>query len=80
MKKFLFLLFLVIIVVGCGAQTKTIVGNTITVAWDAPDLTGIPIAEVAYEIVLQKVSDSSISLIATVVTLEAPIVFWKSVV
>jgi hypothetical protein len=73
MKYIIAILLLVAVFAGC--QTKTIVGSTITVQWDAPALGTIPPAEMSYEVWLQPYPTGTAVLMATVATLEQPITF-----
>ena len=73
MKYAIIVLLFVTALVGC--QTKTIVGATITVTWDAPALGTIPMAQISYEVVLQPYPTGTQVLLATVAMLEEPITF-----
>jgi hypothetical protein len=75
MKRFLLVALLVLTALSVSCQTKTIVGSTITVAWDAPALGTIPVAQISYELVLQPYPTGTQVLLATVATLEEPITF-----
>lgn len=74
MKKVLILALLLVALVGC-AQTKVLVGKTITLAWDAPALGGIPLSEVSYEVYLQPYPTGTSTLVGTVTALEQVVTF-----
>lgn len=75
MKRFLLVALLALVALAIGCQTKTIVGSTITVAWDAPALGTIPVAQISYELVMQPYPTGTQVLLATVTDLEEPITF-----
>jgi hypothetical protein len=75
MRRLSFVLLATLVAVSISCQTKTIVGSTITVAWDAPALGTIPVAQISYEVVLQPYPTGTQVLLATVATLEEPITF-----
>lgn len=75
MKRILLVLLTVLVCLNAGCQTKTIVGSTITVQWDAPALGTIPVAQISYELVLQPYPAGTQVLLATVGTLEEPVTF-----
>jgi len=75
MKRFLLVALLALVALAIGCQTKTIVGSTITVAWDAPALGTIPVAQISYELVMQPYPTGAQVLLATVTDLEEPITF-----
>jgi len=73
MKYVVALLLFVASLAGC--QVRTIVGSTIIVEWDAPDLGAIPPAEITYEVYMEPYPGGAAVLIGTVATLEQPITF-----
>jgi len=75
LKRILLVLLTVLVCLNAGCQTKTIVGSTITVQWDAPALGTIPVAQISYELVLQPYPAGTQVLLATVGTLEEPVTF-----
>ncbi len=74
MRRLMILGLLLVALVGCG-QTKTIVGSTITVTWDAPTLGAIPPAEIAYEVVLQPRPSGTVTLVGTATMIEQVVAF-----
>ena len=58
-----------------SCQTKTIVGSTITVTWDAPSLGTIPAAEMSYEVWMQPYPSGTSVLVGTVTAIEQAITF-----
>jgi len=58
-----------------SCQTKTIVGATMIVQWDAPALGIIPAVEVGYEVWLQPYPSGTSVLVATIVTFEQVVTF-----
>ncbi len=75
MRRLPVILLAAMVAASLSCQTKTIVGPTITVAWDAPSLGTIPVAQISYEVVLQPYPTGTQVLVATVATLEEPITF-----
>lgn len=53
MRRVLLVAVMVIVAMAAACQNRVIVGQTFTVAWDAPALGTIPPAEVAYEVVVE---------------------------
>jgi hypothetical protein len=75
MRRWFLVVLLVLVALMACAQTKTIVGSTITVTWDAPALGTIPVAQISYEVVLQPYPTGTQVLLANVATLEEPVTF-----
>lgn len=76
MKRLLTIAILTLaVLLSCDAQTKTIVGSTITVAWDAPALGAIPAAEISYEVALQPYPSGTQTMVGTISALEEPVTF-----
>jgi hypothetical protein len=75
MKILLILVMLLVALTACEAQTKVIIGSTVTVTWDAPPLGTIPVSEVAYEVVVQPYPSGTQVLVGTVTALERAITF-----
>ena len=75
MKKIALILLLCLVALGACGQTKVVVGKNITVVWDAPVLGGIPVAEIAYEVVVEPYPTGVAVLVATIATLEQLITF-----
>jgi hypothetical protein len=74
MKKLFIIIFLLLTLIAC-AQTKTIIGPTVTVAWDAPALGTIPAAEVSYEVWVQPYPSGAAILVATLAAVEQAVTF-----
>jgi len=74
MRKLLIFVLLLAALSAC-AQTQTIVGSTITVAWDAPALGTIPVAQIAYEVVMQPYPSGTQVILDTIATLEEIVTF-----
>jgi hypothetical protein len=76
MKRLLAIAILAMVVLlSCEAQTKIIVGSTITVTWDAPALGTIPVSEVSYEVVVQPRPSGTLVLVGTTTALEQVVIF-----
>jgi hypothetical protein len=75
MKRVLLVLVAVLAGLAAECQTKTIVGSTITVTWDAPALGTIPPAEIAYEVFSQPRPSGTVVLVGTVSIVEQVITF-----
>ena len=75
MKRILTVLLTILVTLAAQCQTKTIVGSTITVMWDAPALGTIPVSEIGYEVVLQPYPSGTAVLVGTVTAVEQAITF-----
>ena len=73
-RRMLIIVLALVSIAAC-AQTKTVVGNSITVAWDAPPLGAIPPAEISYEVVLQPYPTGTAVLVATTAALTQAVTF-----
>ena len=76
MRRMLFVFMLMAAITVCvGCQTRIIVGSSMTLAWDAPDLGDIPAEQISYEVVLAPYPTGDLALVATVATLEQAVTF-----
>jgi hypothetical protein len=75
MKRLIVVVALLVAAALAGCQTLTVVGSTIVVEWDKPDLGSIPETEVSYEVYLAPYPGGLGTLLATVTSLEQPISF-----
>ncbi len=75
MKRMSIITVLILLAFAIGCQTRTIVGSTIVIEWDAPDLGTVPASEITYEIVYSPYPSGTMVVVATIITLEQPITF-----
>jgi hypothetical protein len=75
MKRITVVLALALLTLSACAQTKMVVGNTITVTWDAPALGTIPPAEISYEVVVQPRPSGTVTLVGTATMIEQVVAF-----
>lgn len=75
MKRIAAVLVLVLVALTACAQTKTVVGNSITVTWDAPALGDIPPAQISYEVMTEVYPSGAQVLVGTATSVEQSITF-----